>query len=37
MGEIVLTNYLKDIPANIQGTIAKEFSKVNVLSESEKA
>ncbi|EAR97553.2 hypothetical protein TTHERM_00439010 (macronuclear) [Tetrahymena thermophila SB210] len=37
MGETLTNNFLKDIPANIMGTLQKEFSKLTVLSESDKA
>ncbi|KAL4446462.1 hypothetical protein ABPG74_001203 [Tetrahymena malaccensis] len=37
MGETLTNNFLKDIPANIMGTLTKEFSKLTVLSESDKA
>lgn len=37
MGETLSINFLKDIPTNIQGTLQKEFSKLNILSEAEKS
>lgn len=35
MGE-TLNNFLKDVPANIMGTLSKEFAKLTVLSDSDK-
>lgn len=36
MGETLVNNFLKDIPGNILGTLSKEFSKLTVLSDSDK-
>lgn len=36
MGETLTNNFLKDVPANILGTLTKEFSKLTVLSDYDK-